>query len=120
MDNSVLTRLRNELITFAKMNRKVDYLTCSLVIGHQQIEVEEVDEILKKIAKEDHAEGRPLLWAIVPAEGSTLPTKAYFDTLASLGIVEKSDQLNEAQIHARQVQEVFNHWSRRRKTGRKW
>ena len=35
-DSSMTTRIRNELITFAKMNHKVDYLS---VIGKQQYTV---------------------------------------------------------------------------------
>lgn len=116
MDNSVTTRMRNELITFAKMNKRLDYLSLSQVAGYKQIEKEKVNVLLAEICAQDHKDGKPLLWAIVSDESGSLPDE-YFDLLERLGETIKGDGVSRDRVHQDQLSKVFTYWSRRRKTG---
>lgn len=118
MDNSLLTRMRNELITFAKMNRKVDYLSLSQVAGHKDINIPAVDSLLKEVSIQDHSEGKPFLWSIV-IEKDELPSDEYFDTLKHLGVITGDQGADKSSIHVDELSKVFAYWSRRRKTGKR-
>lgn len=116
MDGSVTTRMRNELITFAKMNKRLDYVSLSQVAGYKQIEKEKVNLLLTELCTQDHKEGKPLLWAIVSDDSGVLPDE-YFDLLERLGETTKADGASRDRIHQDQLSKVFTYWSRRRKTG---
>jgi hypothetical protein len=118
MDNSVTTRMRNELITFAKMNKRIDYLSLSQVAGYKQIEKEKVNLILAEICIQDHKDGKPLLWTIVSDESGSLSDE-YFDLLTRLGEIEERDGISRDKVYQDQLSKVFAYWSRRRKTGQK-
>lgn len=65
---------------------------------------------LGEIAKEDAAAGRPLLPAVVVRSSSGLPGPGYFAMSMELG---RKHDVGDAEVHARELEAVFNYYGDR-------
>jgi hypothetical protein len=68
-------------------------------------------EILKQIAADEHASGRPLLSALV-VTGKNIPGDAFFAAARQLGRLEGADAMAEMRFWQAEERRVYDAWRR--------
>jgi len=67
-----------------------------------------ISEILDEISRHEHAEGRPLLSAVVVRKGEGTPGDGFFKMARSVGVMQASD--DRVTFFARELGRVHDAW----------
>lgn len=105
-----------ELMRLARARQLAAYSGVSPLIGLSMDREQDRDEIarlLGEIAVYEHAEGRPMLTALIVHRGNdNNPGEGFFAIAQELGLYNGSrDQISRLTFWANQVTEVHNHWA---------
>lgn len=109
--------LYDELMRLARARQLAAYSDVSPLVGLSMDREQDRDEIarlLGEIAVHEHAEGRPMLTALIVHRGNdNNPGEGFFSIAQELGLYNGSrEQISRLTFWANQVTEVHNHWAR--------